>query len=150
MSRVGGLGLAMPLIFTLSRRLLTLISFCSCCFAHFSMESLHERLLSTKYLSNVRCFRRFLDVNFVHHDMADSSSLISKRLTDAEKAAVLEERIAAVQRCVNGYQVDLPYLYKIDLDYVTKPSRFAADFQKASAASAAGPYQGVKASESHH
>jgi hypothetical protein len=111
------------------------------------LDAAAKKLTSAKNLPSSLCFRRFLDVALLTADIASPSSLISKRLTGPEQEFVLQERLHAVHRCVNGYKASLPYLYTSDPEYL---AHAAADYKAAHEASLKGPYQGVKAPEGHH
>lgn len=106
------------------------------------------RLTSTKSLPSVVCFRRFLDLQLLEFDIADQSSFINKRLTAGEIEFLREERKAAVHRCVNGYNVGLPFLYASNPSYTLEHA--PEDYKKLHESSRAGPYVGVKPAAAHH
>ena len=96
-----------------------------------SLTDLQKKLLGTKYLPSALCFRQFIDFHLLEYDIADPTSLISKKLSPAEIAAVREERKNVLHRCVQGVSVSIPPLYLLDPTYTAEHA--AADFAHAHA-----------------
>lgn len=77
------------------------------------MEKLHAKFqgLKADTLPSQRCFRRFMDLEFLNQDAKDDKSLISKKLTSEELSAVLKERTRMAWVCLYAKDPTAPYLY---------------------------------------
>lgn len=65
-------------------------------------------------LASTTCRRRYMDFVFVHNDVADANSTISKLLTKDEASGLKKERFWLFVKCLaNGGDADLktPYLF---------------------------------------
>eukprot|EP00353_Schmidingerella_taraikaensis_P011056 CAMPEP_0185582926 /NCGR_PEP_ID=MMETSP0434-20130131/21217_1 /TAXON_ID=626734 ORGANISM="Favella taraikaensis, Strain Fe Narragansett Bay" /NCGR_SAMPLE_ID=MMETSP0434 /ASSEMBLY_ACC=CAM_ASM_000379 /LENGTH=80 /DNA_ID=CAMNT_0028201891 /DNA_START=23 /DNA_END=265 /DNA_ORIENTATION=+ len=77
------------------------------------MDKLRSKFqsLSSDALPSQRCFRRFMDLELLKTDLADDKSLINKKLTPEERAAVLKEKNLLAWGCVYTKPSSAPYLY---------------------------------------
>lgn len=111
-----------------------------------ALERIHEKLQKTEpALATARCQGRYSDLALLDAAIADEKSLISKKLTKEEIAAVRQERADLLQMCLFRGPPTAAYLFAPSTTADLAPLK--AKYTKESLA---GPFEGVKAPSGHH